>query len=60
MWNDRSGADGIREIGKLPPPSLRIDERMKNPSKRRNPREHPGRETPPEQSPPKGKIDITA
>ena len=58
MWSDRSGAEGIREIGKLPPPSLRIDERSKNPSKKKDPRER--RETPQDPPVPKGKIDITA
>jgi len=60
VWNDPSISDGIREIGKLPPPSLRIDERTKNSSKRKNPREHPGREMPRDQPVPKGKIDISA
>lgn len=60
MWNERSGTDGIREIGKLQPPSLRIDERTKNPSKKKNPHEHPGREMPQDVPAPKGKIDITA
>jgi len=60
VWNDRSGADGIREIGKLPPPALHIGERTKNPSKRKNPREQPGREMPQDLPAPKGKIDISA
>ncbi|MGZ8459889.1 MAG: hypothetical protein ACXWW2_05635 [Candidatus Deferrimicrobiaceae bacterium] len=60
MSSDRSGADGIRGIGKLPPPALRIDERTKNPSKRKNPREHPEREMQQDPPAPKGKIDISA
>jgi hypothetical protein len=60
VWSDRPGADGIREIGRLPPPSLRVDERTKNPSKRKNPRERPGREMTQDPPAPKGKIDISA
>ena len=60
MWSDRSGAEGIREIGKLPPPSLRIDERTKNPKKKKDHRDHPGREYPQDLPAPKGKIDISA
>jgi hypothetical protein len=60
VWNDRSGSDGIREIGKLQSPALRIDERTKNPPKKKNPREHPVRETPLDPPVPKGKIDISA
>lgn len=59
MWSDRSGAEGIRGIGKLPPPALRIDERTKNPSRKKDPREHRGRETPRENPVPEGKIDIS-
>jgi hypothetical protein len=59
VWNDRSGSEGIREIGKLPPPALRIDDRAKNPSKKKDPREHPARETPQDSPAPKGKIDIS-
>ncbi len=60
MWSDPSGSGGIREIGKLPPPSLRIDERTKNPSKRKNNRENPDREMQQDLPAPKGKIDISA
>ncbi|GAB4233273.1 MAG: hypothetical protein OHK0028_08970 [Deltaproteobacteria bacterium] len=60
MWSDGPGAGGIRGIGKLPPPSLRIDERTKNPSKRKHRGEHPDGGTPPEPPPRKGKVDINA
>jgi hypothetical protein len=39
---------------------LRVDERTKNPSKRKNRGERPEREASQEGTPPKGKVDITA
>ncbi len=60
MWSDPSGTGGIREIGKLPPPTLRIDERGRNSSKKKSGKEHPERETAQDLPTPKGKIDISA